>query len=1552
MGVSSGEGLDVRWHSALPPQGRHSCCTLAAAREAHFFCKTPAGASWDTPPPTTHHPVTMLTSNALGVSLRHFSSMHTAFPPKCRARTIAAASYITAALAIPFIPPLLASRQAAKDGSAAIRYVLSLLRACRLSRQHPTGRTGGTCRHWTFGTVPRPNARLDARQKSLISTRAAFQVISWESLVVAPLNAKTAPAMIGMVFENHPAVKSSSTKRKSMIIMLRAQEAKKAIQGQDRRTLEQILHYGEYPSKDDKWALTLKDAVLRYEGSTDPKVAIFYVTPRAGTISPWSSQATAISNVCGMGELVQRIELGFAYIFAFDTPLADGLPAWADKLHDRMTQEISRDPPPASRMFEERPRENATTISIINQDGSVSKDALQKANRNLGLALDSSEIDYLVDAYGRQLRRDPTDVELFMFAQVNSEHCRHKQFNADWTIDGMAKPNSLFGMIRNTHKKSPQNVVSAYSDNAAVFQGFSGSHWAPNHLTGEWLQNKEIVHILGKVETHNHPTAVSPYPGAATGSGGEIRDEGAVGRGSKPKAGLAGFCVSDLLIPGHRQPWELDVGKPNHIASSLDIMLEAPIGSANFNNEFGRPCTTGFFRTLTIDTAEDSKKPEIRGYHKPIMLAGGVGTVRPGHAIKEQGIVSPGAHLIVLGGPAMLIGLGGGAASSVQSGEASAELDFASVQRGNAEVQRRAQEVINACAALGPNNPIQLIHDVGAGGLSNALPEIVHDAGLGATFELREVDNTDSSMSPLQIWCCEAQERYVMAVAESQLNDFLKIAKRERCGYSVVGKATGGSEQSKRLILMDRQSQQYPKPIDLPMSILFGKPPKMSRIVDSRKLTMPTFDSSLSTYIPQIALDGLIPEAVNRVLSLPSVGSKSFLITIGDRTVGGLTARDQMVGPWQIPVADVSVTASCLLPGNQVGEAMAIGEKPTLALISPASSARMAVAESIMNLAAADIMDRFSRIKLSANWMAASSHPGDAAALYEAVEAIGMDLCPKLGISIPVGKDSMSMKMKWSDKDTKDEREVTGPMTLDVTAFAPVRQIGRTWTPTLRVLEDVGETYLMFVDLAEGMKALGGSALAQTFKQVGNTCPDVREIDLFKDYVDAIEQLHDSGIVLAYHDRSDGGLFTTIAEMMFAGRCGAEIMLDQLVDSTRTPDIIAALFNEELGAVFQIRKKDEIEFNRCFATCGPPPGLIKRIGRVPTSKKQQLSFRFGTTLVYSNSRIELQKKWATTSHQMQRIRDDPTCADAEFENIGDERDPGLTYKLTFNPKDNILPWTSSLLSATVSSRPRVAILREQGVNGQAEMAFAFNVAGFAAIDVHMTDIISGRVSLASFVGLAACGGFSYGDVLGAGQGWAKSVLLHSDVRNEFQTFFRRPDTFSLGVCNGCQFLTRLQEIIPGAETWPTFEQNRSEQYEARVCMVEVSDPPAGSKKPSVFLHGMHGSKLPIATAHGEGQASFASAVGAQAIAAEGLVPLRYVDNYGKQTERYPFNPNGSPGGIAAVRSTDGRVLAMMPHPERTILKDVGSFIPKEQSETWGEFGPWVRLFKSARKWVS
>ncbi|KAF2427583.1 phosphoribosylformylglycinamidine synthase [Tothia fuscella] len=1330
---------------------------------------------------------------------------------------------------------------------------------------------------------------------------------------------------------------------------------KRQLLEQELAVLQRLLDYGDPPNGDDRLSRILTDALNRNGSPREPNVALFHVSPRPGTISPWSSQATNIAHVDGLEGAVKRIERGVVFAALFEEGIGEEDIPHADCLHDRMTQTISRQPPDLNFTFEEHAPGIAKTVALFGE-GSTPREALERANRELGLALDSSEIDYLVQAYTHQLKRGPVDVELFMFAQVNSEHCRHKQFNADWTVDGMKKERSLFDMIRNTHKKHPGHVISAYSDNAAVLQGEQASHWAPTHSTGEWTQTKEVVHYLAKVETHNHPTAVSPFPGAATGSGGEIRDEGAVGRGSKPKAGLSAFYVSDLCIPGFRQEWELDVGKPAHIASSLDIMLEAPIGSALFNNEFGRPAITGQFATLTVEVPVNEIENEIRGYHKPIMVAGGVGTVRPQHAIKEDNLVQPGAHLIVIGGPAMLIGLGGGAASSIQSGEGSVDLDFASVQRGNAEVQRRAQEVINACTAMGSNNPIRFIHDVGAGGLSNALPELVHDSNLGATFELREIDNADKSMSPLQIWCCEAQERYVMAVAPETLELFKRICKRERCGYSVVGTATGGRNEEKRLILIDRDSPEFPKPIDLPMSVLFGKPPRMTRIVDSRKLRLQRFDSSLERYLPNTPKEEILAEVVNRVLSLPSVGSKSFLITIGDRSVGGLTVRDQMVGPWQTPVADVAVTATSLLPGIKTGEAMAMGGQPKLALISPDSSARMAVAESLMNIAAASIPDRLSKVRLSANWMAASSHPGEGAALYEAVEAIGMDLCPKLGISIPVGKDSMSMKMKWKDSKSGSTTEVTAPLSLVITAFAPVDRIDRTWTPALRRPQDVGETILLYVDLAGGKTRMGGSALAQVFRQVGNEAPDVEDALVIKDFFDALEELHESGIVLAYHDRSDGGLFTTLVEMAFAGRCGIDVYLDNITPSSETHTVVETLFNEELGAVFQVRKEDEIAFKSAFATCGPPPGLIKRIGKV--TKTQDIIISSGSEVLYRNTRSALQQQWSGTSYQMQKLRDNPLCAQAEYDNITDSADPGLSYHLTFNSKDNILPLTSTI-SSLVTARPRVAILREEGVNGHPEMAFAFHVAGFSAMDVHMTDILSGRVSLASFVGLAACGGFSYGDVLGAGRGWALSVLENPECRKQFEAFFKRKDTFTLGVCNGCQFLSRIKEIIPGAENWPTFETNVSEQYEARVCMVEIIDPSSTTSKscqtPSVFLHGMHGSKFPIVTAHGEGRATFpkdaASSNTPHALYAEGLVAIRFVDNYLRETERYPFNPNGSPMGITGVRSVDGRVLALMPHPERTVLKEVRSWAPEEMEKEWGEFGPWLRMFKSARRWV-
>ena len=1300
--------------------------------------------------------------------------------------------------------------------------------------------------------------------------------------------------------------------------------------------LEQLLNYEDRPELSRGTATTSKELV-------------FYVIPRPGTISPWSSKATSIAVVCGLGKLVRRIERGMRISVSLAESQNLNEKAVLDFLYDRMTQSISEKEPDPDVMF--RPSPASPLLKYAWSDAKAAVQVLQDANCRLGLALDASEIQYLADSYSN-LGRYPTDVELFMFAQVNSEHCRHKQFNASWVIDGQKKPNSLFGMIRNTHKITPAGTVSAYSDNAAVLCGKEAGFWAPDTLTGQWALSKEIVHYLAKVETHNHPTAVSPYPGAATGSGGEIRDEGAVGRGSRPKAGLTGFSVSDLHIPGNVQAWELDIGKPSHIASSLSIMLEAPIGSAAFNNEFGRPCTTGYFRTLLTEINAGEGKKEVRGYHKPIMIAGGVGTVRPQHALKKPDVVQPGSHLIVLGGPAMLIGLGGGAASSVTSGEGSIDLDFASVQRGNAEVQRRAQEVINTCTAMGDSNPIQFIHDVGAGGLSNALPELVHDAGLGAQFELREIENTEKEMSPMQIWCCEAQERYVVAVGKDGLNKFRAIAHRERCGYSTVGEATGNASTEKRLILTDRDSKDHPVVIDLPMSVLFGKPPKMTKEAVSRRLILPPLDSSLYAYLPKLSEADVLAEAVNRVLKLPAVGSKSFLITIGDRTVGGMTARDQMVGPWQVPVADASVTATSLTRGMKTGEAMAMGEKPLLALISPAASARMAVAESLMNLAAADFPERLNGVKLSANWMSASSHPGEGAAIYEAVDAIGMKLCPKLKISIPVGKDSMSMKMKWTDQKTGENKEVAAPLSLIISAFAPVEDIRKTWTPQLRRFEEVGESILFFVDLGVGRKALGGSALAQVFKQVGDVCPDIHDVDLFKDFFDATQQLQESGIVLAYHDRSDGGLFTTIAEMMFAGRCGVNILLDPICPSSNSSDIISTLFNEELGAIFQVRRRDENVFKSCFSTCGPPPNLIHKIGSVSdSSTKQNLVIYHGAQLIYRVPRCKLQQTWSFSSHQMQRLRDNPTCADAEYANIANDADPGLSYRLTFLPSENILPWKSTLLSP-FQNRPRVAILREQGVNGQAEMAFAFHTAGFAAIDVHMTDIIENRVSLSTFIGLAACGGFSYGDVLGAGRGWAMSVLQHPSTKTEFDKFFERKDTFTLGVCNGCQFLSQLKGIIPGTSGWPVFTSNESEQYEARFCMVKISDPPS-SPNPSVFFHGMHNSCLPIAVAHGEGRAKFedGSPDAAVNLRNNNMVPLSYVSNNLKPTQLYPFNPNGSPEAIAGVRSQDGRVLALMPHPERTIMSGIASWIPNGKAEEWGTEGPWARIFTSARRWV-
>lgn len=1239
---------------------------------------------------------------------------------------------------------------------------------------------------------------------------------------------------------------------------------------------------------------------------TDSNSVLVRVLPRAGTISPWSSKATDIANIVGLGDAVERIERGtsvwigakpdFPLLERLQNRVGDFLPS----VFDRMTQAVflNENAPHHDDLFAHH-----TPKPLVHVD--ISGDKLAQVNKQLGLALDDGEMDYLVHAFNSVIGRQPTDVELFMFAQVNSEHCRHKIFNASWTIDGVAKEQSLFQMIRNTHTKNPQYTVSAYSDNAAVFEGPEGYVYAPEFDSHRWRSIQEKVYTLVKVETHNHPTAVSPFPGAATGSGGEIRDEGAVGRGSKSKAGLSGFSVSDLNIPSLTQPWERDVGRPGHIAAPLDIMIEAPLGSAAFNNEFGRPAISGYFRTLTTEVRNHRGEREIRGFHKPIMLAGGMGAIRPALALKDTKI-TPGSHLIVLGGQCMLIGLGGGAASSKSSGEGSAELDFASVQRGNPEIQRRAQQVIDTCVALGTDTPIQSIHDVGAGGLSNALPELVHDNGLGAEFELRSILSLEPGMSPMEIWCNESQERYVLGVSPEKLAVFEQICARERAPYAVVGTAT----EAQRLVLTDSLFDS--KPIDLDMSVLFGKPPKMARTATTQNLQLDAFSTA--------GLD--LSDAVSRVLQLPAVGSKSFLITIGDRFVTGLVDRDQMVGPWQVPVADVGVTATSL--GETVlttGEAMAMGEKPTLALISAAASAKMAVAESLLNVFAADI-PTLDAVKLSANWMSAAAHDGEGAKLYEAVHAVGMDLCPDLGLAIPVGKDSMSMKMSW------DKTEVAAPLSLCITAFAPVSNTSNTWTPELKRVED---SVLVLVDLSE-TKALGGSALAQVYGKVGDEAPTVHSHALLKGFVNALIALHHDVDVLAYHDRSDGGLLATVAEMAFAGRCGADIKISG-------SDVLAELFNEELGAVFQVRAADLERFVGVLKSNDVAEKHISVVGKPLTDHK--LTVHFNGDLVYENTRAELQRLWSNTSYHVQRMRDNPETTDAEYESITDDANPGLSYQLTFDPKSIGVP--------AGSKNPKVAILREQGVNSQQEMAWSFQQAGFDVYDVHMSDILEGRVSLDDFTGLAACGGFSYGDVLGAGAGWAKSVLFNDRARQEFLRFFQdRTDTFAVGACNGCQFLSRIAELIPGTEHWPTFERNLSEQYEARYVMVEVDETSANS---SIFLQKLKGSKLPIVVAHGEGRAAFSDDKKKAQFFADGQAVIRYVDNYGSVTETYPSNPNGSPGGIAGISNASGRVLALMPHPERTTRLESNSWYPAEKYDEWEGYGPWIGLFRSAREWV-
>jgi len=1231
-------------------------------------------------------------------------------------------------------------------------------------------------------------------------------------------------------------------------------------------------------------------ALLDYGGGAAAPAAgaqRLYVVPRLGTISPWASKATDIAKLCSLP--VRRVERGRVYDLTVRSVLTDGdLKRVAALLHDRMTETLLTAPPRQESLFAVHAPRPTRSVDVLG-GGRV---ALEKANGEFGLALSADEIEYLATQFAA-LGRNPTDVELMMFAQANSEHCRHKIFNADWIIDGERAPKSLFAMIRNTHARAPTGVLSAYKDNAAVVAGAATNWFWPDPETGVYGYSPEPAHLVMKVETHNHPTAISPFPGAATGSGGEIRDEGATGRGAKPKAGLVGFTVSHLEVPGWRQPWErASPGRPGRIASPLSIMLDGPIGAASFNNEFGRPNLAGYFRTSLLEV-----NGTWRGYHKPIMIAGGLGSVRDVNVVK--GVPGPGAKLVVLGGPAMLIGLGGGAASSQGSGAGEAELDFASVQRGNAEIQRRAQEVIDACSALGADNPIGAIHDIGAGGLSNAVPEIVDHSQCGAEIDLRAIPNDEPGMSPMELWCNESQERYMLTIEPSDLERFAKICERERCPFAVIGALT----QRRDLVVRDPALGNVP--VAMPMEVLLGKPPKMTREAKRVPAKPPEWQRE------QLRLSA----AVERVLTFPAVADKSFLIHIGDRTVGGLCSRDQLVGPWQVPVSDVAVTASGY--EGYTGEAFAMGERTPVAIHEGPKSARLAVAEAVLNIAAADIA-ALGDIRLSANWMAAAGHGDDDYALYSMVRAVGEELCPALGIAVPVGKDSLSMRTVW--RDAGQERAVTAPVSLIVSAFAPVADIRRTLTPELA--REPGSA-LVLIDLANGAQRLGGSCLAQTYGQYGGAAPDVDDPRRLVRWFAAQRALRAADLVLAYHDRSDGGVFVTLAEMAFASHAGLDIELGAGVQ-----DAIAYLFNEELGAVVQVRAADLPRVERVLGEHDIPHAVIARV-----AAGDDVVVRQAGRELYRATRVELQRVWSELTYRMQALRDDPDCAREAYESALDPADPGLNVKLTF-----ALPVERRVAART--GRPKVAVLREQGVNGQREMAATLDRAGFEAHDVHMSDLLAGRKDLSSYRGVIACGGFSYGDVLGAGEGWAKTILYHERVRAMFAEFFARADAFGLGICNGCQMLAALKELIPGTESWPKFLRNRSDQFEARVVLVEVVP------SPSVLLAGMTGSRLPIVTAHGEGRAEFGSPQAFETCDAK-LVAARYVANDGAVTQRYPANPNGSPRGIAALSNADGRVTIMMPHPERVFRTTQLSWHPAD----WGECSPWQRLFDNARAWI-
>jgi len=1221
-------------------------------------------------------------------------------------------------------------------------------------------------------------------------------------------------------------------------------ETTRDLSPEEHKKLEILLEYGECKKSG-------KSSNPENRGSD-----VLIVAPRAGTISPWSSKATDIVHICGLSA-IKRIERAVVWNFT------DGLPP-ENTLFDRMTEQIFHEQKELAALFTHNEPKPLNRISVLEQG----RAALEKANSELGLALSSDEMDYLTKRF-KGLKRNPSDVELMMFAQANSEHCRHKIFNAQWEINGEKQDLSLFQMIKNTYKCSPDGILSAYKDNAAVMEGFEAARFYAEPTSNEYAWHREPVHILMKVETHNHPTAISPFPGAATGSGGEIRDEGATGIGSKPKAGLCGFSVSNLKIPGYVQPWERDFGKPGRIESPLQIMIDGPLGAAAFNNEFGRPNICGYFRTY-----EQEVNGKIRGYHKPIMLAGGIGNIKARHV--QKGSLKEGDLLIVLGGLAMLIGLGGGAASSMATGSGGEDLDFASVQRGNAEMQRRCQEVIDRCWALEEKNPIAFIHDVGAGGLSNALPELVKDAGFGGKFRLRDIPSEEKGMSPLEIWCNEAQERYVLAISKESLPIFKELCERERCPFAIAGEAI--AEQN--LILSDEHFEN--NPIDIPIELLLGNPPKMLRKDATHPVSYADTPLEAGTNLKEIA---------ERVLSHPAVADKGFLITIGDRSVTGMVVREQMVGPWQVPVADCAVTTSTL--DSTKGEAFSIGERTPLASLNSAAAARMAVAEAITNIAAAKISN-ISKIRLSANWMANPATAGEGAALYEAVQAIGMDFCPKLGIAIPVGKDSMSMSTIWEESGEK--KVVTSPVSLIISAFAPCEDVRKSLTPELQKIEN---SVLILADLGQGKNRMGGSIVCEVFNQIGGEVPDI-DAQILKQFFNAVQTLNSENKILAYHDRSDGGLFTTLAEMAFAGHVGIE--LEQKT--------VEFLFNEELGAVLQIKESD------FGAACKLFP--FEKIGKLT----DDFCLKIGE---YKENLSELRKIWSRTSFEIAKLRDNPACAKQEYEWKCSEQDKGINAHIV-----------SFAATPPKAGKPLIAILREQGVNGEVEMAAAFDKAGFKAIDVHTGDIINGKMDLSEFSGLVACGGFSYGDVLGAGEGWAKSILFNERACDVFQKFFERKDTFSLGVCNGCQMLSNLKSIIPGAGHWPKFKQNLSERFEARFVSVKIE------KSPSVLLKGMENWVIPIPVAHGEGRAEFASNEDLE----KSLISIRYVDNEHNATEMYPLNPNGSPNGIAGLSSEDGRVLILMPHPERAFRMLQNTWAKQMEGD-----GYWMQMFRNAREFV-